>query len=304
MKIIESTEFNITDDKYTVVTVGNFDGVHLGHKSIIENAQSYAGKYNGKVVVVTFYPHTMSVVKPGIDYKFLTLKKEKIKFLKEAGVDVLWIIPFDENIASVPAKEFLSKIIIGKTNAKVVLLGYNHSFGYKGEGNYELVEKVCSEKKIIPIKVDRECLGEEYISSTRIRELISNGNIYLANKLLGYTYQFEGIVKKGEGIGRKLGFPTINIDVDSPLKLLPPTGVYNVEVFFKGEKYVGAMYIGKKETFGNNDKISVEVHILNFNGDLYGVQVLIYVVGRLRDSFKFKNSSELIEHIKEDIKKI
>lgn len=303
MLLIKNKSFNILPVNYPVVTLGNFDGIHKGHAKVIEVAQKKAKLYNGKVVVVTFEPHPEHVLNPVKKTPVLTTLEEKKHILENLNVDICWVIPFTKTFSKLSAEGFLKNYIIEQIHPKEIILGHDHRFGKNGKGDFQLLKKLCGKWNIKAEQVKPENIKRETISSTFIRKLIVNNKIEKANLLLGHPYIIRGSVISGKGLGKKLGYPTINIKISNKEKLIPTAGIYHVKVKFRKTVKTGALYIGKRPSF-KGSKLSIEVHILNFNGDLYGEEVLIYIIRKIREDRKFENIDKLVEQIKNDIRKI
>ena len=285
------------------VTIGNFDGVHKGHIALFEEAKKNAEKIKGNSVVITFNPHPLKIIKSSKhSFSLITLYEQKIELIKNAGIDTLISIPFTKEFANVTAEKFIKEILIDRVKTKFLVVGKDYSFGKDRAGNIELLEKYSKEydfKLFVPNWIKTN--GKEKISSTRIRELIADGDMKKVLSFLGRPYQIIGEVEEGAKIGTKIGFPTANIKVFN--ELTPKRGVYAAKVYHKNRSYKGALNIGIAPTL--KTKHSVEVHILDFNEkDIYGEQIKIDFIERLRDETKFVSKDELIKQIKLDIKKV
>lgn len=297
--------YNIEDVKKndnSFLAVGTFDGVHSGHQFILEKVISSAKKNNGRSLLVTFEPHPRNVI--GTDkLKLLTVKNEKIKLLKSLGLENLLILNFTKEFSQQTGKEFFVHYILEKIGLKEIFIGYDHRFGKGREGNEEMLRDL-SEKHLFNINhIDARKIENEIISSTKIRNFILEGDIISANKFLGYNYLLTGKVIEGDKRGRTIDFPTANIEVDFSLKILPPNGVYAVEVSFDNKKLFGVMNLGVRPTIGNSTKVTPEVFIFDFNGDIYGKELNINFIERIRDEKKFNSLDELKNQINYDIKK-
>ncbi|MBN2862377.1 MAG: bifunctional riboflavin kinase/FAD synthetase [Bacteroidales bacterium] len=288
---------DVEDLKLTnpVVTLGIFDGVHRGHKAIIDRLVSVAGKINGESVVITFHPHPRLVLEKGIEnISFLSTIEEKSDLLAKEGVGHLVIIEFNERLSKMRAVDFVKKILVGKIGTKNLIVGYDHHFGYKGEGNYETIISCAGSMGFLVERVPGLQSGNNTISSSLIREALTQGRIEDANKWLGYNYFLRGFIVEGQKIGRKLGFPTANIKASYNYKLVPADGVYAVEVKLYGRKMKAMLSIGHNPTVNAKAaKRSVEVNIFDFDEDIYGKEIEIAFRYRLRDEIKFNNAEEL-----------
>jgi riboflavin kinase/FMN adenylyltransferase len=303
MFLIEGEEFHNSLNQYPVVTIGNFDGVHRGHRKILEQGLKKARTHNGHLIVLTFFPHPEQILFPEKAPKLLCSNEEKAFLMSQLEVDALWVIPFSKALAALTAEKFLLDYVIHPIHPKEIVLGHDHRFGKQTDGKAETVKEICDRFSIVTDMVEPVMTQGERISSTKIRQLLNLGNIQEANLLLGHPYMIAGTVVKGEGRGKQLGFPTINIQLPVREKQLFPDGVYQVGVKAKEKNYLGALYVGERPTFNKKEK-TIEIHILNFKDDLYGQNVLIYMNRKIRDDQKFKNAEDLINQIQIDIKSI
>ena len=304
MNIIEDIERIDHPYKNPVITIGNFDGVHIGHQALFHQVIEKARALQGTSIVMTFEPHPARVLKQNNHPPLITLYEQKIELIEKAGIDILICIHFTREFASIPAKEFIEEILVDRIGTKAVVVGKDYTFGKNREGNLDLLKtygKRIGFEVIVVREIQMSNNSEDKISSTRIRELISDGKVAESQKLLGRHYQIRGTVMTGRDRGgRLLGFPTANINLYDELS--PKTGVYAVTVECKGSKYKGVANIGYSPTF--DDRIfTVEAHILDFNDDIYGQKIRVNFIKRLRDEKKFLNISELSKQIKKDINK-
>jgi riboflavin kinase/FMN adenylyltransferase len=282
-----------------VVTVGTFDGVHLGHRAIFDKMKAKAKEIGGETVVITFYPHPRIVL--GLDsenLKFINTQEKKINRIEDAGIDHLIIIPFNKEFASLSSEEFI-RLILDKINPKVVVIGYDHHFGKGREGSFELLSEIGKKEGFEVIRVEALYMDGVPISSTKIRDLLKAGKVALANKYLGYEYSITGKVVRGQSIGHILGFPTANIEVADEYKLIAAVGVYACRVEYMGRVYKGMSNIGYRPTIDLGD-LTIEVNIFDFNQQIYGEQITITFVDRLRDEKKFKDREALKAQLAKD----
>lgn len=298
MKIYTPEDFPLPFE--TIITIGNFDGIHLGHKALIQETFKLSQILNAKPVIVSFDPHPRMVLFPKSEFKLLTTLEEKIYLLSELGVNSLTLIPFTQTLSDLSPDLFVQEYIVDKLKAKGVVVGFNFRFGKEKMGNVEYLEKIAQKYNFIVKAVSPVISNGIIVSSSAIRNFIEKAEIEKANQLLGRPYLILGKVIKGKGRGRVLGFPTANIEV-SPQKMLPPAGVYAVWVTVKKKKFKGALNIGKRPTFEEKD-LSTEVHILNFEGEIYGEVIKIEIIKPIRKEIKFSSMEELKVQIKEDCK--
>jgi riboflavin kinase/FMN adenylyltransferase len=285
-----------------VVTLGIFDGVHRGHMALLECLVSRAREENGESVVITFSPHPRLVLDQNKNnLSFLTTMEEKKALLEKVNVDHLIIIEFSTRFSNIPACDFIKDILVEKIGTKHLIIGYNHHFGRKGEGDFNTI-KICSEELGFKLEQVQGYHSEEgAISSSSIRDALSKGNLDDANRWLGYSYSVSGTIIEGRKIGRTIGFPTANIKPDFQYKLIPGNGVYAVEVRLDDQIFPGMLSIGSNPTVNDDIRLkSIEVHILNFDKDIYGREITVVFRKRLRDEKKFENLKQLTEQMSQD----
>lgn len=288
--------------KNPVVTLGIFDGVHLGHKALLDRLVISAKEAHGESVVITFSPHPRIVLdKDSSGLTFLTTMEEKIGLLGKAGVDHLVIIEFNREFSSMAACDFVRDVLVEKLGTKYLLIGYNHHFGRKGEGDFNTVRQ-CTESLDFKVEQVAGLLSDGgAVSSSSVREALLKGRLEEANKLLGYCYSISGTVIEGRRIGRTIGFPTANIKPDDEHKLVPYNGVYAVEVNLDGRFFPGMLSIGSNPTVNSDSGLRfIEVHILNFEGDIYGRTISVVFRKRIRDEIKFDSIEKLVGQMELD----
>ena len=285
-----------------VVTIGIFDGVHRGHRVLLDRLVIRAEELKAESVVITFSPHPRLVLEQkNINLAFLTTIEEKIVLLEKAKVDHLIIIEFNKQFSKIKACDFIKDILVEKIGTKHLIIGYNHHFGRSGEGDFNTI-KQCSESNAFKVEQVQGFHTEEgAISSSSIREALLNGKLDEANRWLGYSYSVSGTIIEGRKIGRSIGFPTANIDPDNKYKLIPGNGVYAVEVHLDDKNYKGMLSIGSNPTVNADIRMrSIEVHILNYNMDIYGRKISVTFRKRLRDEKKFDNIEQLTQQMELD----
>jgi len=281
------------------VTIGNFDGVHLGHVPIFEKLIAEAHQENRKAVVITFDPHPKQVLHPDIKpFYLLTPLEEKIKLLEDIGIDGLILIPFDLEFSKTTAEAFVNDILWGKLRIRKIFIGHDYAFGKNKVGNTAFLAAFGKNLGFEVETINAIKLGDETISSTRLRYAVLNGNVKLAATLLGRPYNISGIVIPGKSRGTVLGIPTANIKPNK--ELLPAHGVYAVIVELEGNRHQGVLNIGFNPTFFD-DALSVEVYLLDFTGNIYGEKLNVLFIDRLRDEIKFEKPGQLVKQIKKDI---
>ena len=295
----------LNERKPMVATIGFFDGVHLGHRFLIDNVVSAAKEEGWESTVVTFDRHPREVL--GLDFQPLLLSTldEKLYYLAETGVDWSVILRFDKVMASMSAEVFMKRILYDRLNVRRLIMGYDNRFGYRQRESFENYVAYGQKIGLIVERASVFSRDEQKISSSAIRKLLEEGEIEHANRCLGYRYSFDGRIVKGFGNGRRLGFPTANVVPRDERKLIPDKGVFAVRVTLTGRKgpLVGMLNIGTRPTFNGNGR-SIEVNILNFEGDIYGEELEIEFVARIRDERKFDSLEALTEQLAADKKDI
>ena len=284
-------EFNSTDN--TILTIGTFDGVHLGHQKVLERLTNSAKENNLESTVLTFFPHPRTILNPNKPLKLINSVKERTELLNRSKVDNLIIHPFDKNFSELDPEKYVVEILVKKLKAKIILIGYDHKFGKNRTADITDL-KIYGKKygfKVIEIKAEE--ISNIAISSTKIRKAISEGNISTVKKYLGYDFSLSGKIVHGKSIGRTLGFPTANIEVKEEYKLLPKNGVYLIQSVINHNKYFGMMNIGIKPTIKESSK-TIEVNFFDFEGDLYHKNIEVNIKKFIRDEIKF-DSLELLK---------
>ena len=297
MEIIKGNE-NYRAFKNPVLTLGNFDGIHLGHQKIMKKLRAKALILGGESIVYTFVPHPMEILVPQKSPLMITSPMEKIQILEGLGIDVLICAKFTQEFSGQSSRDFIKNVLCDKIGVKYILVGHNYRFGKGGQGNIDYLIQLGHEfgfgvEIIEPVKE-----LDVVVSSTAVRELIKGGEIKLAKKFLSREFSLQGRVIPGKHRGKALGFPTANLAVGN--RVIPKPGIYTVRVFYGDSFYGGVANIGFNPTF-NNKELSIEVHIFDFNEDIYDQELKIIFIDRLRDEKKFINPQELVLQIQQDI---
>lgn len=288
--------------KNPVLTIGTFDGVHLGHQALLNRMKTLAQEVNGETVVLTFTPHPRTVLFPedhGI--QLLSDTQEKRKFLADCGIDHLVEFPFTMEFAKKSAFEYVRDLLVVGMNVHTVIVGYDHRFGRNREGNFQLLLEYADMFQFHVEEIPAQLVNESEVSSTKIRNAILVGNVEFAKQATGRNYLLSGTVVHGKGNGQKIGFPTANIKISDPLKLIPANGVYVVETNINGKNYRGAMNIGTRPTFELNGSRSLEVHVIGFHNNLYEQPLQVEFIRKLRDEQNFGSIDALKEQLAKDI---
>lgn len=290
-----------------VVTIGTFDGVHAGHRQIIDKMMSEARAVNGETVIITFHPHPRKVVSSTIlGIRLINTLEEKIELLEQLGIDHVVVVPFTDAFANQTAEDYIEHFLVKRFNPHTIIIGYDHRFGRERKGDYRLLELMVSRFDYQLKEIPKHILDEIAISSTRIREALLEGRIEIADKLLGYEFFFSGTVVDGDKLGRQLGYPTANIQMEDEEKIVPGNGIYAVYASVLNEsnrngetRLKGMMSIGFRPTVDGKKRV-IEVNLFDFNQDIYGKTLRIYVKKYLREEIKFDSLEALIKQIDQD----
>ncbi|MGB4340389.1 MAG: riboflavin biosynthesis protein RibF [Dysgonamonadaceae bacterium] len=283
-----------------VATLGFFDGVHIGHRYLINQVKAKAKQLNLPAAVITFPEHPRKVLQQDYQPKLLCGYEEKLEQLETTGIDYCVSMPFTVELATLTAKEFMEKALKEKINVHTLIVGHDHRFGHNREEGFPEYVKYGNELGIDVMQATELRFEDRHVSSSRIRRLLAEGKIKLANKLLSYNYKFSGKIIEGYKVGRTIGFPTANIQAWEKYKVIPALGVYAVFVRFENEIYKGMLYIGTRPTLHNNNEISMEVNIFDFEGDLYNRSLTVEFVDFIRPDKKFDSIKSLVEQIRQD----
>jgi len=298
MKIFDDVN-NIPPFKNAVLTIGTFDGVHKGHQKIIAQLKDEAKKIDGETVIITFYPHPRQVIKPDSKIEFLNDFKEKAALLEAAGIDNLVVINFNETFANLSAEEYINEFLLKTFHPRKIVIGYDHRFGKGRTGDFQLLKKYGANNSVAVKELSAQLLDQITISSTKIRNALYEGDITLANNLLGYIFSFSGKVVEGNKLGRTIGFPTANIQLDNEEKIIPLNGVYAVQLIVNQAIYNGMMNIGFRPTV-DGKKRTIEVNIFDFEEDIYHQHVVVKLHRYIRSEVKFNGIDALKEQLNRD----
>jgi len=285
--------------KNAVVTIGTFDGVHKGHQQIIKQMKTEASAINGETVIITFHPHPRTVITSEQQaIKTLTTLDEKLSLLQQNNIHHVVVVPFTTDFANLSAEEYIQDFLVNKFKPHTIIIGYDHKFGKGRQGNYQLLEAMAKANNYGVKEIPKQLLNEVIVSSTKVRNALSVGDIATANNNLGYAYFFSGIVVKGNQLGRTIGYPTANIAINEDEKLIPANGVYAVTVTIgnNANTYLGMMNIGVRPTVAGTNR-TIEVHILHFDEDIYGEKLYITLNHKIREEQKFAGLAALKEQL-------
>ncbi|MCG2460605.1 bifunctional riboflavin kinase/FAD synthetase [Flavobacteriaceae bacterium F89] len=283
----------------TAVTIGTFDGLHIGHMKILERLIKSANTLGLKSSVLTFFPHPRMVLQQDADIKLLNTIEEKIHILERTGLDYLIIHPFTKEFSRLSAREFVRDILVNELRTKKIIIGYDHRFGRNRNANINDLVAFGNALDFQVEEIPAQEVDEVSVSSTKIRKALKEGEVKTANAYLGYEYMLTGTVKKGRGLGRQLGFPTANLTIAESYKLIPKNGVYAVKSVLNGQTVNGMMNIGYNPTVSGTEK-TIEIHFFNFNQDLYGQRIQIDILEWIREEEKFDSLEDLKTQLQKD----
>ena len=298
MKIYRSIE-DYDEDKRSVVTIGTFDGIHLGHQKILSRLIKSSKNKDLNSVVLTFFPHPRIILNKYNEVKLIDTLDEKIIHLNEIGIDSLVIHPFDKNFSLLSANQFIKDFLVDKLKIKHIIIGYDHRFGKGREASVTDLKNYADDYDFTVEEIKAQEIEKITVSSTKIRNSINQGDIKTTEKYLGRSFNLTGKIVKGDGLGKKINYPTANIFIEETYKIIPKDGVYLVETIIKDKLFNGMMNIGHRPTIGTNVK-SIEVHLFNFNEDIYGKVISIKMISKIRDEKKFSSIEALKEQLVKD----
>ncbi len=287
--------------KNPVVTIGMFDGVHAGHRAILKQLEESKKQCNGESVLLTFWPHPRVFFGKTDGFSTLTTIEEKLHLLEQTGLDVCVVLPFSKEFASLSPEEYIRTILVDGLKAKKIVIGYDHKYGKNGLGTFDLMKQFGRVYNFEVEEINAFSFNSDAVSSTKIRRFLGEGNIEKANKYLSYNYFIQGSIIHGSQIGRTIGFPTANIQIETEYKTIPANGVYAGYSIIDNKKYKAVINIGNKPTVSENNKTSIEVHLIDFQRDLYNETLQVSFVFRLRDEQKFESLDALKKAIQHDV---
>ena len=298
MKIYRSIE-DYDEDKRSVVTIGTFDGIHLGHQKILSRLIKSSKNKDLNSVVLTFFPHPRIILNKYNEVKMIDTLDEKIIHLNEIGIDSLVIHPFDKNFSLLSANQFIKDFLVDKLKIKHIIIGYDHRFGKGREASVTDLKNYADDYDFTVEEIKAQEIEKITVSSTKIRNSINQGDIKTTEKYLGRSFNLTGKIVKGDGLGKKINYPTANIFIEETYKIIPKDGVYLVETKIKDKLFNGMMNIGHRPTIGTNVK-SIEVHLFNFNKDIYNQVISIKMISKIRDEIKFSSIQALKDQLVKD----
>lgn len=284
-----------------ILTIGTFDGIHIGHQEILRRLIEEAREKNGESVLFTFHPHPREVIFPdNHGLKMISTQEEKMWFLDQLGIDSIILFPFTKEFSQLTAEEFVKNILVDDIGVSKVVIGYDHQFGNNREGNIELLKELGKKYDFEVEEIPAQDIDDINVSSTKIRKALQVGDMETVSQYLGRPFEINGTIVEGNKLGRTMGYPTANIEVGDAKKILPGNGAYVVRVFVRKEEYKGMMNIGFNPTHNLKNKESVEVFIHDFNDDIYGEKVKVEVLTKIRDEKKFDSPEDLKAQLEKD----
>jgi len=298
MRIFDNLK-SYSSEKESVLTIGTFDGIHIGHNKILKTLVEESKKNKLSSLIITFFPHPRMILQKSNEIKMIDTMDEKIHLLEKAGIDNLIIHPFDHNFSKIRAKDFVEDILVNKLKIKQIIIGYDHRFGKDREASVEDLKKFGLDYMFDVNEIPAQEIDSIAISSTKIREAILTGEIKKCNEFLGRNFMLTGKVVYGEGLGKKMNFPTANIKIKENYKIIPKNGVYLVKTALNSNIYFGMMNIGVRPTVGGKNK-SLEIHFFNFKDNIYDKTISIEIISKIRDEEKFSSIDELKIQLKKD----
>ena len=298
MKIFNNIQ-SYSPEKESILTIGTFDGVHIGHNKILTKLVEESKKNNLSSLIITFFPHPRMVLQKSQEIKMIDTIDEKIHLFEKTGVDNLIIQPFDENFSKIRAKEFVEEILVKKLKIKHIIIGYDHRFGKDREASVDDLKKFGLNYMFTVVEIAAQEIHSIAISSTKIRNAILKGEIKKCNEYLGRNFMLTGEVVHGDGLGKKINFPTANIEIPETYKIIPKNGVYLVKAIINSEIYFGMMNIGVRPTIGGKNK-SLEIHFFNFKDNIYNKTISVEIICKIRDEEEFSSIDELKIQLKKD----
>lgn len=299
MKIIKDLA-EIQRDEKSIITLGTFDGLHLGHQQIVDTVIQKSRQPGGRSFLLTFEPHPRKVIPGRNDIKLLSTLEEKIVILEQLGLENLFVINFTKEFSRQSPEEFVENYLVKGIGLREIVIGYDHHFGKGRDGNFELLRELGNKFNFSVTLVPEFNVEGETVSSTKIRNALLSGDVVKAGRMLGRPYSFKGKVVRGDGRGKKLGFPTANLSTENEDKLIPAKGIYAAECIIENEKHYGLLSLGSRPTFHKDGDIIPEFYIFDFDRDIYDEVMQVNLVERIRDEEKFNSVDELIIQMKKD----
>ena len=298
---------HLPEFKNAVLTIGTFDGVHRGHKAILQQVVNHARQVHGESVLLTFEPHPRKLLFPDQPLGIITPLRQKLKLITDLGIEHIVVVPFTREFASLSAQEYIERFLVGIFNPKSIVIGYDHRFGHDRKGDLKLLEKCEQQGGYELMEIPAQLIDDAAVSSTKIRHAVTEGRMEDASQMLGRNYSFTGTVMHGHKLGRTIGYPTANLKPEDPEQIIPAIGIYAIQALYNGTMYNGMMSIGYNPTVTDTKDIKLEANLFDLGEDLYGEELEISFIKRIRDEQKFDSIEALKQQLhkdKEDVLKI
>lgn len=286
--------------KNPVITIGTFDGVHQGHRTILNEVIKHAKNASGESVLLTFEPHPRKLIFPEQPLKLLTPLKDKIQLIEEAGIEHIVVVPFTRDFSNLSSEDYIKDFLVSTIQPHTIVIGYDRHFGHDREGNIHMLKKYADAYNYEVFEISAKLIDEAAVSSTKIRQALEYGHVKEASRMLGRNYSLRGTVVKGAQIGRTIGYPTANVLPENSEQIMPGNGVYAIKAEVNGERYNAMLNIGYRPTVSNELQLHIEANIFDFSGDIYGQQITLIFVEKLRDEQKFPSLDALKQQLGKD----
>jgi riboflavin kinase/FMN adenylyltransferase len=283
-----------------VITIGTFDGVHQGHKTILNEVIKHAKEINGESVLLTFEPHPRKLIFPEQPLKLLTPLKDKLQLIQQAGIQHILVVPFTRDFSNLSSEDYIKDFLVNTFHPHTIVIGYDHRFGHDREGGIDMLKKYAGVYNYEVYEISAKLIDEAVVSSTKIRKALQDGHVTEASHMLGRNYNLRGTVVRGAQIGRTIGFPTANVLPENSEQIVPGNGVYAIQVEVNGQNYNAMLNIGYRPTVSNELQLHIEANIFDFSGDIYGQQITLIFIEKLRDEQKFPSLDALKEQLSKD----
>ncbi len=291
---------HLPDFKNAVITIGTFDGVHKGHKTILAEVVNHARQVNGESVLLTFEPHPRKLLFPDQPLGIITPLDQKLQLITESGIEHIVVVPFTREFAGLSAEEYIERFLVGIFHPKSIVIGYDHRFGHDRKGDLKLLEKCAQQGGYELMEIPAQLIDDAAVSSTKIRHAITEGRVEDASHMLGRNYSITGTVIHGNKLGRTIGYPTANLKPTDPEQTIPAVGIYAIQAVYNGSQYNGMMSIGYNPTVTDKKDIKIEANLFDFDEDIYGRVLEISFLKRLRDELKFDSVEALKQQLHND----
>ena len=291
---------NLPAFRNAILTIGTFDGVHKGHKTILKEVVNHAKQVNGESVLLTFEPHPRKLLFPNQPLGIITPLHQKLQLITNTGIQHIVVVPFTKEFANLSAQEYIERFMVGVFHPHTIIIGYDHRFGHDRKGDIKLLEKLAQENAYELIEIPAQLIDDAAVSSTKIRNAITDGRMEEASHMLGRNYSFKGKVMHGNKLGRTLGYPTANLVPEEPEQIIPALGIYAIKAAHNGHQYNGMMSIGYNPTVTDKRELRIEANLFDFDQDIYGEMLEVFFFKKLREEHKFDSLEALVQQLHKD----